>query len=67
MSSGAAIRSSMVAVLRYNTVFPILAFETLKTFMEIGKIFCKTVAPAGGIKWLCFAEHYETEEKQIKP
>ena len=34
---------------------------------KVREIFSTIVAPAGGIKWLCFAEHCGTEEKQIKP
>lgn len=64
VSSGATVRSSMVAVLKYNDIFKILAFEIL---WKVGEVFSTIVAPAGGIKWLCFAEHCGTEEKQIKP
>lgn len=64
MFPGATVRSSMVAALKYNDIFQILAFETLKSFMEGGERFSTIIAPPGGIKWLCFAEHCGTEESR---
>lgn len=43
----------MMAVFKYNEISQILPFETLKTRETVSTI----VAPPGGGKWHCFAEH----------
>lgn len=59
-----------MAIVTYNDIFQILAFQTMKTPLWEGeKVLPTVMAPPAGIEWLCSAsaEHCETGKAEKAP